>query len=144
MQGFIITLLTCSMTMSMLVLFYMATTPLLEKRYSAKGRYYAWLVIVVGLIIPFRPQFTSAIVKVDMPSETVTPMIQIGNGMPVAVPVNTTVLPPSLPSVSIWYIVFAIWPAGERSSKSVWRNGRDFASRCVLTISLIMSAAKRP
>src|SRR5690606_9931521 len=29
-------------------------TPLLRKKFAAKGRYYAWLVIVIGLIIPFR------------------------------------------------------------------------------------------
>jgi len=41
MQGFIVTLLTCSIAMSALALFYMAITPLLAKRYSAKSRYYA-------------------------------------------------------------------------------------------------------
>ena len=51
MQNFIITLLTCSVTMSALALLYMAITPLLAKRYSEKSRYYAWLIIVVGLIV---------------------------------------------------------------------------------------------
>ena len=112
MQGFIIKLLTCSITMSALALFYVVITPLLEKRCSAKGRYYAWLFIVVGLIIPFRPQFNNAIVKVDIPIEAVTPIIKIGNGTPVAATVNTAALPPSLPSISIWHIVFAVWLAG--------------------------------
>lgn len=53
MQNFMIALLTCSVSMSALALFYMAVTPLLARRYSAKGRYYAWLIIVIGLIIPF-------------------------------------------------------------------------------------------
>ena len=79
MQNFVITLLTCSVTMSALALFYMAVTPLLSRRYSEKGRYYAWLIVVIGLIIPFRPQWSNAIVKMDMPSETAAPVIQIGN-----------------------------------------------------------------
>ena len=51
MQNFIITLLICSITMSALALLYMAATPLLAKRYSVSGRYYAWLIFVIGLII---------------------------------------------------------------------------------------------
>ena len=39
MQNFIITLLICSVTMSVLGIFYMAVTPLLAERYSPKGQY---------------------------------------------------------------------------------------------------------
>lgn len=112
MQGFMITLLICSVTMSALALFYMAITPLLAKRYSVKGRYYAWLIIVIGLIVPFRPQFSNAIVKVDMPSNTAVPIIQIGNGIPVTVPVENTALPSALSNISWWQVVAAVWLAG--------------------------------
>lgn len=84
MQGFMITRLICSVTMSALALLYMAITPLLSKRYSVTGRYYTWLIIVIGLIISFRPKFNNAIVKVYMPENTATPIIQIGNGTPIA------------------------------------------------------------
>ena len=47
MQNFIITLLICSVTMSVLGIFYMAVTPLLAERYSPKGQYYAWLIIII-------------------------------------------------------------------------------------------------
>ena len=73
MQDFIITLLVCSVNMSALALFCIAVTPLAAKRYSAKGRYYAWLIIVIGLLIPFRPQWDNAIVQIDVPSRTVAP-----------------------------------------------------------------------
>ncbi len=69
MQNFIIMLLACSVTMSILALLYMLITPILSKRYSASGRYYAWLVIVVGLIIPFRPQFSNAIIQLKIPQQ---------------------------------------------------------------------------
>jgi len=113
MQGFMITLLICSVTMSALALFYMAITPLLAKRYSVKGCYYAWLVIVIGLIIPFRPQFSNAIVKVDMPSNTAVPIIQVGNGTPVTVPAPVeNALPSALSNISWWQITAAVWLAG--------------------------------
>jgi len=75
MQNFMIALLVCSITMSLLALLYIAITPIVSKRYSAKGRYYAWLIIVVGLIIPFRPQWGSAFVTVDVLSRASAPAI---------------------------------------------------------------------
>jgi len=45
----------------------MILTPLLAKRYSSKWMYYAWLVIVIGLIIPFRPSFGFAAVQIELP-----------------------------------------------------------------------------
>jgi len=67
MQKFIIALLICSATMSILALLYMVLTPFLTMRYSEKGRYYTWLVIVIGFIIPFRPNWASAAFTVDIP-----------------------------------------------------------------------------
>jgi len=112
MQSFVITLLICSVIMSALALLYMLVTPLLAKRYSEKGRYYAWLVIVIGLIIPFRPQFDNAFVKVDVLSETTTPVIQIGNGIPLTIPIGNATLSPATSSISWWQIVAVVWVAG--------------------------------
>lgn len=111
MQSFIIMLLICSITMSALALFYMAVTPLLTKRYSVTGCYYTWLIVVIDLIIPFRPQFSNAIVKVDIPSYTVVPNIQIGNGTPVTAPLEN-VLPSALPTISLWQIAAVVWLTG--------------------------------
>ncbi len=65
MRDFLTALLECSVTMSVLALAYIALTPLLAKRYSAKWLYYAWLVIVVGLIVPFRIHPGTALVQVN-------------------------------------------------------------------------------
>lgn len=137
MQGFVITLLTCSVTMSVLALFYMAITPLLAKRYSEKGRYYAWLIIVIGLIIPFRPQFNNTIIRVDIPSRAAGPIIQAENNqmgniqtgniqtgniqteniqnenvMNLDVSDVSTVSPIAIPSISWWQITVVIWLVG--------------------------------
>ena len=69
MRDFMIILLECSAGMSALALLYIALMPLLSKRYSEKWRYYAWLIVIIGLIIPFRPSFGNAIIKVDMSGE---------------------------------------------------------------------------
>lgn len=54
MQQFMIALIEASIAMSALAVVYIAITPVLSNLFSAKGRYYAWLAIVAGLIIPFR------------------------------------------------------------------------------------------
>ena len=114
MQGFIVTLLTCSIAMSALALFYMAITPLLAKRYSAKSRYYAWLVAVVGLIIPFRPHFNNPLIKVTVPSKATLPIVQIGNGAPLTMPapVENTAFLPTIQSFSWWQIAVVVWIVG--------------------------------
>ncbi len=60
MLEFIIALMECTVTMSVLVLLFVVLTPKLSKKYAAKWLYYGWLVIVIGLIIPFR-------IHLDMP-----------------------------------------------------------------------------
>lgn len=57
MNNFLITLIKNSISMSILVLIYLTMIPLFSKRYIPKWRYYAWLIIVIGFIIPFRPNF---------------------------------------------------------------------------------------
>lgn len=112
MQNFMITLLTCSATMSAIALLYMALTPLLSKRYSAKGRYYTWLVVVLGLIIPFRPHFGSALVNVNVPAEMALPSMQTGYVAPAMEQISTAQNSFAAPILSIWQILALIWLAG--------------------------------
>lgn len=111
MRQFIITLCICSVTMSALALFYMLLSPALAKRYSAKGRYYAWLIIVAGLIIPFRPRFNHAILNVEIPPNTAAPLIPPNIQVP-SLPLNNPVpIPPSL-QISWWQVALLVWLAG--------------------------------
>lgn len=54
MLQFIITLIETSISMSIIALVFMVLTPFFTKWFTAKGLYYTWLVIIIGLIIPFR------------------------------------------------------------------------------------------
>lgn len=113
MRDFIITLLICSLTMSALGAAYMAAAPLLAKRYSARSLYYAWLIMIIGLIIPFRPRFDNPFVKV-IPTDAAAPIIQVGNGAPF-VPSVANPLPPAAPALiswTWWQIAVAVWLVG--------------------------------
>ncbi len=109
MQGFMITLLTCSATMSAVALLYMAVTPVLNKRYSERGHYYAWLIVVLGLIIPFRPQLGGAIATVTVPVATAIPVAHIVNTAP-AVAAEASVAAPVV--IQWWQIAAMVWIAG--------------------------------
>jgi bla regulator protein BlaR1 len=69
LEEFMIALLEASIVMSIIALMYIAITPILRKVFSAKGLYYAWLVIILGLIIPFRfhPQVSAIYIDTIIP-----------------------------------------------------------------------------
>lgn len=107
MRQFIMGLLTCSLAMSVLIAGYMAMTPILAKRYAAKGRYYAWLIIVIGLLFPFRPYGgnTSAVRLNVFPARMALPLPMESGAA------NT---PPAtvISGISIWSVLGIVWLVG--------------------------------
>jgi len=122
MHSFMVLLLTCSLAMSLIASFYMVLNPLLARWLSEKLRYYAWLIILIGLIIPIRPVWSGALIRVGLPSEAVQPMIQIGNeqaggAMPITfLPLSAQGAPFAYAaresSPDWWQAAFAIWLVG--------------------------------
>ena len=122
MHSFMVMLLTCSAIMSLIALLYMAVNPLLARRYSEKGRYYVWLIILVGLIVPFRPSWSNALIRIGLPSETAQPILQIGNDQTGSIlstiyfPFVDEVMPFAYSTQNIsfawWQIAFVAWFIG--------------------------------
>lgn len=113
MQNVLTTLFLCSATMSALALIYIAATPLLAKRYSATGRYYAWLVLVIGLLVPYRPHIRSAMFQVKMPGGTAAnlPAVPMGAGI-TAARLTPHAVPTVLPLISWWQLAAVVWLTG--------------------------------
>lgn len=65
MEKLVHLLVGTTISMSILIIVYLLLTPILAKRYSAKWRYYAWLVVVLGLLVPFRPSFDIALIQFE-------------------------------------------------------------------------------
>ena len=101
MQSFIAMLLVCSIVMSAVGLLYIALTPLLVRRYSEKGLYYAWLIVMVGLVIPFRPTFSGPNLGESLPF---TPL-----ALPVA---GQAAVYSAGADVSIWQTFAVVWLVG--------------------------------
>ncbi len=115
MREFLLALAACSVAMSAIVLIYFAVSPLLSKRCSAKSRYYAWLILVIGLLIPFRPNVDSPVVKVNVPAEARiyadTVYVRAPDGTETNVPSINQPLINDM-RVTWWQAAFAVWAAG--------------------------------
>lgn len=112
MQDFLSILIECSVSMSVLSLVYIAFIPWLSKKYETKWLYYAWLIIVMGLIIPFRPHFKSALIQMGDMSSYVH---QIVLDNVVNITNNTAqigVMHRKVPVISWYKIAGAIWIIG--------------------------------
>ena len=56
-----------SLSMSAVILLLLIISPLLNKRYSAKWRYFVWLILALRLVIPFRLELSQAPVNIPAP-----------------------------------------------------------------------------
>lgn len=112
MREYMAALIECSITMSVLVLGFITATPWLSKRYSAKWLYYIWLVLVIGLIIPFRVHPDTAFIQVNG-SPAYIQQIMPGNAENIVDPTIAANLPSQELSAISWYqIGICLWAAG--------------------------------
>ncbi|MCL2566327.1 MAG: hypothetical protein FWE24_11080 [Defluviitaleaceae bacterium] len=70
MAQYMFSFLTTSLFMGLIILAIVTLSVLLPKVFSPKLRYAAWVVILIGLIIPFRPMFGNGLITFDMPYAT--------------------------------------------------------------------------
>lgn len=63
-----INILICSANMSIVAGIFLIISQFLRNRQSPSIRYYSWLVVLVGFLIPVRPQIGSAVVTVNNPA----------------------------------------------------------------------------
>lgn len=99
------------MLLSALALLYTGILPLLTNRYTAKGRYYTWLFIILEFVFPFRPQFGNLFITLNSFTDHV-PLIPIGNEVLLHLPVGDTIHSSLPASITWWQIVGAIWIIG--------------------------------
>lgn len=66
MSYFLQSLLICTITMSCVTALLLALSPFLQTRYRAKTVYIAWIIVLIGFVIPFRPQLAPAAITVPV------------------------------------------------------------------------------
>ncbi|MHB1485345.1 MAG: M56 family metallopeptidase [Saccharofermentanales bacterium] len=76
MNKVIFIIIECTITMSVVALLFMIFTNISQKRFTAKSLYVAWLIILIGFLIPFKP-FTQMSI-INLPEKEIT-AIKIAN-----------------------------------------------------------------
>ncbi|MEK4476212.1 M56 family metallopeptidase [Paenibacillus sp. FSL R7-0048] len=109
MQGFLVTVLQCSVSMSLLTLVYAAIQPFISKRYVAKWNYRVWLLLAVGWIFPFRPQIDLLVLPVTMPDLPATLVPSIIRTVPL---MDFGDRGDAWATISLWWVLTAIWGCG--------------------------------
>ena len=119
MQHFMIMLLVSSFSMSVLGALYTLSMPWLSRLFSEKGRYYSWLIILLGFLIPFRPKWSRSLIHIGVADCASIPIVQIRTGAdsPFTIPISALPLEGMFISgarftVSWWQIGFVVWLLG--------------------------------
>lgn len=99
MEKFVISLLTSSLTMTAVAFVLMLLSKALKERWSAKWRYYTWVLIFAGFLIPYRFSFGVSAVKIDMEYQKVS----VGDAAGFSLPNET---------FNILQMIFVVWAAG--------------------------------
>ena len=75
MQQIFLTYLQNEIILSIIIIMLLILSMCLFKTYSSKSKYYMWLVILIALIIPYRPVINETIWRIDLPFYTEKPSI---------------------------------------------------------------------
>ena len=67
-MNFLMTMLTASLFISVMMLVLLGLSSLSGKIPNAQTRYIIWIILLVGLIIPFRPLLGEGIIRLDYPT----------------------------------------------------------------------------
>ena len=70
MERFAFQLLICSAEMSAVALVYIGLLRLFKNRQQPVVRYYAWLFVLVGFMMPFKPSFGGSAVTITVPENS--------------------------------------------------------------------------
>lgn len=97
MKTFVLSLLVCSLSMTVIALLFRLVCRALGNRYAARWRYAAWLVVLAGFLLPIRPAWPSS--PVSLPSAP-------AGGTAAALAVS------SAPGFDPYPVLFLVWLLG--------------------------------
>lgn len=99
MEKLVLSLLASSLTMTAVAFVYVLILKILKEHWSAKWRYYTWVLIFTGFLMPFKPSFGTAAVNFDAELQAVG----IGDARQYVLPEE---------SFDIFRMMFIVWAVG--------------------------------
>ena len=102
MEKFVIALAVCSITMTLVAAIYALLSARLKKIQSSKWRYYTWVLIFIGFIVLFKPDFGGAAVTVEL-NEYSGPVFTVG---------EKGYMVDMLYNKDLYSLIFSVWLIG--------------------------------
>ena len=117
--------------MAVLILLLSALTPWLSRRYSPKWLYGTWLVVALGLLVPFRFHLLHAPIRISALSSSLQGAVALtpGHAALPAVPSGLAVPSPAVPIFSFSPFLVLVWALGSAFFllKTLWKHHRFLA-----------------
>jgi beta-lactamase regulating signal transducer with metallopeptidase domain len=110
MRDFLTAMLPCAASMTLITLVYAAFMPLLLKRYTAKWRYRAWMLIAAGWVFPFRPRIELPFLPLKSANMPGVPVWSIANAIPFMT--DTGDIANISAAILVWPVLAAVWILG--------------------------------
>lgn len=111
MTAFFATLFTTSVLMSLVILFVIGLTMLFPAFFSGKIRVMLWVIVLVGLLIPFRPVLGGGLVKISPPESLGVQGEAIKESIVQGIPAIQRQTAGLSSSVSPMIVVVVVWAA---------------------------------
>ncbi len=75
MKNLFLSIFETSISTSLIIIGLLIFTPLLNKRYASKWKYYIWIALAIRLIIPFNINFSSPQIVINIPTQITSPIL---------------------------------------------------------------------
>lgn len=130
MEQMIYALIETSLTMSLIIALVLVFHHFFGDKYAAKWRYYIWFAVLIGLLLPFRPDFEHPLaIKTPVASESVLEAPTTNVSEVVSKEIVATTPSQETTTSDVWslpVIIFSIWLVGfiVFLAYNVWKHYR--------------------
>lgn len=110
MKIFILQLILCSLSMTLVSVLYCIISKILSNIQYARWRYYGWIVIGIGFLTPFKPCFGKPLIELDaehISEQMVTSYTELSN-----MSSNSFKAARNADIPDMWQVIFSVWIIG--------------------------------
>ncbi|MCL1862291.1 MAG: M56 family metallopeptidase [Defluviitaleaceae bacterium] len=112
MSQFVVNILWISVVCGMFIIGIWALSPILNKHFIAKWKYWAWMLIMIRLVVPFNfglPQFNAPAGMSEVIAIQNMPVAELFTPLPFMVQADTT---EPMDNMTLYQVLFLIWLVG--------------------------------
>ena len=112
MQGLFQNVVEVALSSSVLIAVLLLLLPLIHKKYTAKWRYWVWLVLAVRLLVPFSPSLPRTPIEITPPSQNIVLSVPMQNAIALPLTDHTAVAQAAVRTMTLNEILSIVWVLG--------------------------------